>query len=119
MGKNNNRSKATLRNTQNNTRRRGGTLNYIEVKQGIERRQLKKQKGEADRRRDETACEGLAQSEGRGRSKSDKGGNGDEGYGKNAVTIKRGATMQYSNPVRGQDDEDISVPDGRTGKQGG
>ena len=37
----------------------------------------------------------------------------------NAVTIQRGAIRQYSNPARGQDHEDISVPDGRAGKQGG
>ena len=34
-----------LRNKQNNTGRRGGTLNYIEVKQLIERRQLSNKKG--------------------------------------------------------------------------
>ena len=35
---------------------------------------------------------------------------------KYADTIQRGATRQHSNLARGQDDEDISVPDGRNGK---
>ena len=35
---------------------------------------------------------------------------------KNAGTIQCGATWKHSNPARGRDDEDISVPDGRNGK---
>ena len=64
-------------------------MNYIEVKQLIERRQLNK-KGEANRWRDKTASEGLALPEGRGRSKPNNGGNGDECDGKDVGTIQRG-----------------------------
>ena len=44
-GRNTNRSGALLRNTQNKTGRGGGTLNYIEIFQLIERRQLNNKKG--------------------------------------------------------------------------
>ena len=44
-GQNTNRSNGLLRNTQNKTGREGGTLNYIEIKQLIERRQLNNKKG--------------------------------------------------------------------------
>ena len=45
MGRNTNRSNAMHRNTQNKTGRGGGTLNYIEIKQLIERCQLNNKKG--------------------------------------------------------------------------
>jgi hypothetical protein len=44
-GKNTNRSDALLRNTQNNTGRGGGTLNYIKIKQLTKRRHLNNKKG--------------------------------------------------------------------------
>ena len=45
MGRNINRSNELIRNTQNKTGRGGGTLNYIEIKQLIERCQLNSKKG--------------------------------------------------------------------------
>ena len=45
MGQNNNRIGAMLKNTQTNTRHGGGTLNYIEIKQLIERCQLNNKRG--------------------------------------------------------------------------
>jgi len=44
-GQNTNRSDALLRNTHNQTGRGGVTLNYIEIKQLIERHQLNSTKG--------------------------------------------------------------------------
>ena len=44
-GQNTDRSELMLRNTQNNTGCGGGTLNYIDVKQLLERHQLNNKKG--------------------------------------------------------------------------